>query len=57
MPFLVNKWFKQDLQPAPPLFRWINFNPSIGMGNYMSIKVWDILTYTFLNFNDCTDEV
>ena len=27
------------------------------ISNHMSGKVWDEITYPFLNFNGCTDEV
>ena len=35
---------------------WINFNPSMDR-NYIQDKVWDKITYPFLNFNGRTVEV
>ena len=40
----------------PILLTWINFNPSMN-SNHMLSKVWDEITYPFLNFNGCTVEV
>ena len=38
----------------PLLLTWFNFNPSM---DYVNDKVWDEITYPFLNFNDATVEV
>ena len=39
----------------PLLLTW--FNISAWISNYMPGKVWDEITYPFLNFNGCTVEV
>ena len=41
---------------GPLLLSWINSNPSMD-SNYMPGKVWDEITYPFLNFNGETVEV
>ena len=38
------------------LLRWFNFKPS-WISNYIHYKVWDEITYPFLNFNGATVEV
>ena len=40
---------------GPILLTWFNFNPS--MDNCIHYKVWDEITYPFLNFNGPTVEV
>ena len=40
----------------PLLLIWFNFNPSMD-NNHIHYKVWDEITYPFLNFNGCTVEV
>ena len=36
----------------PLLLTWFNFNPSMDeISNYIHYKVWDEITYPFLNFN------
>ena len=42
--------------PGPLLLTRFNFNPSMDE-YYMPDKVWDKITYPFLNFNVCTVEV
>ena len=37
------------------LLTWINLN--LNMDNYIHYKVWDEITYPFLNFNGATVEV
>ena len=51
-------WISLDRKPylGPLLLTWINFNPSMD-NNYMPRKVWDEITYPFLNFNGWTVEV
>ena len=38
------------------LLTWINFNTTMD-NNYIHYKVWDEITYPFLNFNGATVEV
>ena len=40
----------------PLLLTWFNFNPA-WISNYILGKVWDEITYPFLNLNGCTVEV
>ena len=40
----------------PLLLTWFNFNPA-WISNHTPCKVWDEITYPFLNFNGCTVEV
>ena len=41
---------------GPLLLTWFDFNPSMD-NNHTPSKVWDGITYPFLNFNGCTVEV
>ena len=43
------------LHQWPLLLSWFNFNPS--MDKYIHYKLWDYITYPFLNFNGATVEV
>ena len=38
------------------LLTWFNFNPRMDK-NHIHYKVWDEITYSFLNFDGCTVEV
>ena len=41
-----------------PLFlTLLNFNPNMDKYLYIHYRMWDVITYPFLNFNDCTVEV
>ena len=44
----IGAWMSNDIQ-GPLLLSWIS--------NHMPNKVWDEITYPFLNFNGCTVEV
>ena len=42
---------------GPLLLTWFNFNPSTAwISIYIHYKLWDEITYPFLNFNGCTVE-
>ena len=40
-----------------PLLTWFNFNPSLEKLLHPYYKMWDEMTYPFLNFNGATVEV
>ena len=61
----ANTWTNVDLSSAkvarccnkgPLLLTWFKFNPSM-ISNYIHYKMWDEITYPFLNFNGATAEV
>ena len=33
------------------------YQHGLTLSNYIHYKVWDEITYPYLNFNSCTDEV
>ena len=54
----MNTWLKPNiLEYEWTLFViWINCNPNMDKYNRRS-KVWDEITYPFINFNGCTVEI
>ena len=48
------KYYKLHLGPL--LLTWFNFNPSM-VSNHIHYKMWDEITYPFLNFNGAAVEV
>ena len=47
----------KQTQLWPLLLTWINFNPSMDICKYIHYKLYDEITYPFLNFNGATVEV
>ena len=53
---MANAFHNANLLPV--LLTWINFNPNTNMDeNYLHYKMWDEITYPFLNINGATADI
>ena len=57
MPMFALLGCYKNRHQGPLLLTWFNFNFTAWISNYIHYKLWDEITYPFLNFNGCTVEV